>query len=91
MEVVESFACCSKNSYEVPTRVHVLVITLLSSPEMSDAIYGPGTMEGYDISECIANYICVEEILVPKVPWNQYRKYLIKKVAKELVVPEINL
>ena len=89
MEVVVSFTTCCQDNNKVLCRIYGLVIRLVP-PKMRQAVYGPGTIEGNNIAECETNYECVEQVLVPKVPRNEYRKYHIEKVAEKIVVSGIN-
>ena len=56
---------------------------------MSQAVHTPSCIKGEGISERIANKECIQEALIPEVPWNKGWHYDIEQSAQELVMSGI--
>ena len=77
---MESLTAHYEDSNKVLGRVNGLVVWF-GSPEVSYTVDGPGCIQGNDISESIAKYVRVQEVLISKVPWDEHRKNHIEKVT----------
>ena len=75
---MESLTTGCEDNNKVLGRINGVVVWF-GSPEVSYTVDGPGCIQGNDISEGIAKYEGVKEVLIPQVPWNEHRKKYIEK------------